>query len=307
VDEQRYREAERALWASVDVEPTERWCQLGRLGTTVRLQEMGSGPPVLFIHGASNAGTSWAALASRLDGFHCILLDRPGCGLSPPRRERLSDMATLGTFAEELAVDVLDALELPAVHVVATSFGGYFGLRAAAAHPERITKLVELGWTFGAAIESTPLVMRVAMQPFLGRLLTKVTPSERMVRSLLKQVGLRQAVETGRFGDVEIAWYLSLLRDTTTMRNEIDSTPRVVTMRGFNDETLLPASVLARVRSPVLFLWGGQDPMGGAEVARAFVEQLPDAELELLPGAGHAPWIDEPEHVADRVDRFLRA
>ena len=88
---------------------------------------------------------------------------------------------------------------------------------------------------------STPLVMRVAMLPVLGRLATKIPPNERMARSMLKQIGLRHALESGRFGAVEMSWFLGLLRDTDTMRNEIDATPRVVTMRGFNDETLLPA------------------------------------------------------------------
>ena len=42
------------------------------------------------------------------------------------------------------------------------------------------------------------------------------------------------------------------------------------------------------------------------EIARQFVTNFPDAELELLPRAGHAPWIDAPDHVADRVGSFLR-
>ncbi len=307
MDEDRYRHAERSLWASVGAQPTESWLELRRTGARVRVLEVGDGPPVLFVHGASNAGTSWASLAARLHDFRCILIDRPGCGLSPRLPENLPDRPALAAFADSLVVDVLDALDLAKSHVVGTSFGGYFALRAAAAHPDRITSLIELGWTFGAPIESTPLVMRVAMQPSLGRLMTRMKPNERIVRSLLKQIGLRRAVETGRFGDVEIAWFLSLLRDTDTMRNEIDTSPRVVTMRGFNAETILPASLLAQVIMPAFFLWGGEDPMGGPTVARQIVRQLPNAELELMPEAGHAPWIDDPDYVASRISGFLRA
>lgn len=46
--------------------------------------------------------------------------------------------------------------------------------------------------------------------------------------------------------------------------------------------------------------------MGGPEIAREFAAKLPDAELELLPRAGHAPWIDAPDYVADRIGTFLR-
>ena len=192
MDADRYRRAERSMWAAVDAAPTEVWLHLDRTGATVRLQELGDGPPVVFVHGASNAGTSWASLATRLDGFRCLLVDRPGCGLSPPLAEHLTDMAELESFADALVVDVLDGLGLGAGCVVGTSFGGYFAMRAAAAHPERITRLVELGWPFGAPVDSTPWMIRVAMQPQLGRLMTRIRPNERIVRSMLRRIGLRR-------------------------------------------------------------------------------------------------------------------
>ena len=61
------------------------------------------------------------------------------------------------------------------------------------------------------------------------------------------------------------------------------------------------------MHTPVCFLWGEEDPFGGAEIARRFVEHLPNAELELLPGAGHAVWIDDPDRAAATVRRFLGA
>jgi pimeloyl-ACP methyl ester carboxylesterase len=305
MDEARYRQAEQALWDSVGAQAAERRLDLERTGATVRIQEVGAGRPLVFVHGASNAGTSWAPLAARLDGVRAILLDRPGCGLSPPLSRGNSDLAQLTEFADDLVVDVLDALDLEQADVVGTSFGGYFTLRAAAAHADRIRRLVELSWSFGAPVDHTPMVMRVATLPRLGRLATRIRPNERMARSMLKQIGLRHAVESGRFGEVELAWFLSLLRDTDTMRNEIDAMPRILTMRGFNEATLHSPALLARVTSPAYFLWGEDDPMGGAPVARRFVDQLPDAELELMSDAGHAPWMDDPDHVARRVGAFL--
>ena len=75
--EARYREAERRLWGSLGVSVKEQRVRLGHVGATVRVQELGSGPPVLFVHGGSTCGTSWADLVARLDGFRCLLLDRP--------------------------------------------------------------------------------------------------------------------------------------------------------------------------------------------------------------------------------------
>ena len=57
----------------------------------------------------------------------------------------------------------------------------------------------------------------------------------------------------------------------------------------------LPASLLARVRCPVLFAWGEDDPLGGADVARSFVPLVAGAELELWADTGHAPWMEHPE------------
>lgn len=302
----RYREAERRLWDSVGLQPTERQLSLATTGTTVRVQEVGDGPPVVFVHGATTSGASWATLVAELDGFRCVLLDRPGCGLSEPVPRPFTEVGALEAFADELLVDVLDALHLPSADVVATSFGGYLALRAAGTHPERFERLVELGWAFGAPIARTPLPMRLAAVRGIGRLLASVPPTRSAVRAMLRQVGLRQALAAGRVSDEVIDCYLSLLRDTATMRNEIDAGPRLIRpIAGMDVRLLLSPEVLARVTAPTLFLWGDEDVFGGAETARAFVKQIVQAELRILPGAGHAPWLDDGPGVAAATAGFL--
>ena len=306
MNESRYRAAEQALWASVGVTPTERRLRLDRTGATVRVQEVGEGPTVVFVHGASNAGSSWASLAARLPDLHCVLLDRPGCGLSEPIAARLDDVARLQTFADGLVVDVLDAISADTGMVVATSFGGYVALRTAAAHPDRVTRTLELGWTIGAPIARTPLSMRMSTVPGLSQLMLSIPPTPGMVKAILKGVGLRGAIESGRFGPVEIAWFQSVLRDTDTMRNELRSLPPILTpIKGINESILFPDRVLSSITTPVHFLWGDDDPMGGGETARAFAARIPGAELEVMPNAGHAPWIDDPDHAATVARQFL--
>ena len=306
MNESRYRRAEQALWASVGVAPTERSVRLDGTGTSVRVQEVGGGPTVVFVHGASNAGTSWASLVARMDGFHCVLLDRPGCGLSEPITGRLADVGRLATFADGLVVDVLDAMGIDTAMVVATSFGGYVGLRTAAAHPDRISRTVMIGWTIGAPIAKTPISMRLSTVPGLGQLMLSIPPTAGMVKAMLKGVGLKGAIESGRFGPVEIEWFRSLLRDTDTMRNELRALPPILRpIRGINETILFSDALLASITTPVHFLWGEDDPMGGDAIARAFVTRIRGATLELVPNAGHAPWIDDPDHVAAATKRFL--
>lgn len=144
MDEARYRAAERALWTHWGVQPRERWVPRGTGSGRVRVLEVGQGPPLAFLHGVAVAGSSWADLASRLLDHRCLVIDRPGCGLSDPLA-RPPGLEGLPALADSLLVEVLDGLEVERAHVVANSMGGYFALRAAAAHPDRVARQGEAG------------------------------------------------------------------------------------------------------------------------------------------------------------------
>lgn len=303
MEEARFLAAERRVWDRFGLTPTDRRCRLPRLGVTVRIQEVGVGPPVLFLHGGSNSGTSWASIAPHLTGFRAIFLDRPGCGLSDAVANRL-DAAGLREVADTLVVDVLDALELERSHLVATSLGGLTALRSAAVHPERIDRMVLFGWPVGAPVGRLPLFMRLASAPVLASVAASVKPRERVVRAMLRRIGLGRAMDQGKFTEVEVDCYLALLRHTDTFRNEVH-TGRYLSTRGLREGLLIPDDVLAAVRSPTRLLWGEDDIFGGPEVARRFASRLPNAELELLSDAGHVVWVDWPEYSAEVTRRFL--
>lgn len=299
----RYREVEQRLWESVGLEPTERQVRLERLDTWVRVIDVGEGPTVLFIHGGSASGANWAPLVARLDGFRCLLLDRPGCGLSAPLDADLSDLARFGDVADVLVADVLDGLDLATAHVVATSLGGHYALRGAAAHPERFARMVEFGYVPGAPLDKLPVSMRIATVPGMQRLVRSLPPTRGAVRAILRQLGMGDALSDGRITPEMLDWFHALLRDTPTMRN--DDVPRELLRKLGKGAAALPASVLSAVRCPLLFAWGEDDPIGGADVARSFVPLIPGAELELWADTGHAPWVEYPERSAALVAGFL--
>lgn len=304
VNEERYREAEERLWASLGADPDERRLHLERNDVTVRVQELGAGPPVLFVHGANVSGSSWASLAARLDGFRRILLDRPGTGASEPLREPL-DAERLPRYAETLIVDVLDALELDTAHLVATSLGGYVGLRTAAAHPDRVDRMVQFSWPVGAPIERVPGSMRMMALPGLGRLMAAIPPSERAVRSIFRSIGHAESLEAGRITQRDVDWYLALLRHTDTMRNEVAAGRALLSVRGLDPRVALSHELLGSIRTPTRFLWGTNDPFGGEATARGLVERIPEAELEFVEGGGHAPWLDALDRCAEATGSFL--
>lgn len=307
VDElDRFRSIEEQLWARAGVAVTERRLRL-RTGDVVRVQESGDGPALLLVHGASVAGTSWIQLMAALPDFRCIALDRPGCGLSDPLAAgRLHDVAEIETYADDLLADVLDALELPSAFVGATSYGGYFALRGMANHPGRVDRFVEYGWPIGAPPDRAALPLRLAALPGLRSLMAHVPMTKRLLRSTLSQMGLKRALRSGAFDDDMLEWTLALMRDTDTLKNEMQSSPAIVTpIAGINKRILLSDGLLARVAAPSLFLWGDEDTNGGEAVARAFVPRLRRGELEIVRQAGHAPWIDQLGLCAERTRAFL--
>ena len=305
-DLDRYRQAESRLWRKLGVTPVDRRVKLSS-GGEVRVQEVGDGTPTVFIHGGSIAGTSWCQLAASLDGVRSILVDRPGCGLSDeivggPVR----DLASVEAYADRLLPDLLDGLELDQAVVGATSYGGLFAFRGAAAAPERVTRLIEYSWLVGAPSESAPFSARMAAIPGMRALMTRMPMTRRMVRGALRQFGLGKAIDSGAFDDDMLDWAFALLRHTDTLANDTRSSPRLFTpIKGQNSDILLTDDLLSRLTMPVLFLWGEEDPNGGAAVARAFAPRLPNAELVIVPGAEHAPWIDDPETCVSRTQAFL--
>jgi 2-hydroxy-6-oxonona-2,4-dienedioate hydrolase len=305
-DIQSYVEAERRLWEHVGAAPAERFVTLAS-GGRVRVQEVGDGPPFVLLHGGSICGTSWATLAAALDDVRCILVDRPGCGLSEPIvGGPLRDLRAVEQYADQLLGDLLDALELEEAAVGATSYGGLFAFRGAAARPDRVTKLVEYSWLMGAPSEGAPLTARISAVPGLQAAMIRTPMTRGMVKRALRQFGLGRAIDSGAMDDVMLDWAYALLRHTDTLANDLRSSPKVFSpIRGQNVDLHLGDDILSRLTMPVLFLWGEDDPNGGADVARAFAPRLPNAELVIVPGAEHAPWLDDLDTCVSRSRAFL--
>jgi len=121
---ERYRRAERALFAAAGIDAREHRIPLPRLGVTARVHDIGEGTPTVFPPGGPNAAATWAYLAGACDGLRCLLVDRPGTGLSKPPPV-IPNAASLPGYVEQLTVDILDGLELDRANLVGSSFGCY--------------------------------------------------------------------------------------------------------------------------------------------------------------------------------------
>jgi pimeloyl-ACP methyl ester carboxylesterase len=89
------------------------------------------------------------------------------------------------------------------------------------------------------------------------------------------------------------------------MRNERAMIRTIAGPRGFRAGLVFENDELAKIEQPTLYVYGTADPVGTVDVWTRVVDLLPKGELRLLGGFGHAPWLDDPGQVADRVSRFL--
>ena len=285
-DREIYDEAEASyLTAEGLASASARIVELKRLESIVRVVEAGDGPPVLFIPGVMTTGVVFARLAAQMPDYRCIMVDRPGVGLSPPLPTPPTTLADHERLGDHLLVDILDGLEIEHAHVVCTSMGGWSAFRSVAAHPHRFNKMVALSFQIGAGVEKLPWSMRIPQIKFLTPQRLKASP--KLVRGMLKSAGMKKAIEQGYFTDEMLSYQSIVLRHTDTFGNESLHSPA--------PDLEHPADVLANVTIPVHLFWGTDDLFGGETKAREFAAKLPNATLQLVEGAGHAPWFDEPE------------
>jgi 2-hydroxy-6-oxonona-2,4-dienedioate hydrolase len=299
MNEALYRHAEKILWSRVGCSPSERRVRLRRIGTEVRLQEVGEGEPVLFIHGGPNSGSTWAPLVARMGGFRCLLVDRPGTGLSPAHAVTAENLPEIGAA---FLADVLDGMGIERAHVVASSFGGHIALRSAAATRERFLAMVQMSCPALAPGERPPPFQHLFRFRAVRRVLNALPPNPRANRMIMRQLGHGASLTAGRIPESFFDWYLELQRHTATNRNDGEM---IASVLGARPRLTLGVNLLAAARVPTLFLWGEDDTFGGLDVARRLVEAMPDARLEVMPGAGHLPWLDDADHAARVASRFL--
>ena len=299
-----YAEAERALWHHHGLAPADHRVELPTVGTRVRVQEVGSGEPVLLLHGSPTAGTTFAPLVAALDRFRCLVPDIPPGGLSGPFPVT---PATLGLLLDHLVSDLLDALGVARAHLVGSSSGSAFALRAGHRAPDRIGRVVHLGAPGLVARVPPRANEKILLVPGMARLLARLTPGRRAQRAMLTSIGHGETIAAGRIPDAYWDWNDALYRRTDTFRAQVGM---LTALRGrglsYREDVVVGDDTLA-AQGRTLVVWGSEDALATPAEAAAFAAAMPDARLELLRRAGHLPWLDPPPGVADSIARVLEA
>lgn len=266
---------------------------------TIRYREVGSGPPIVFVHPVLSNGELWRDLVPLLaDRFRCITPDLPLGGHAIPLAEG-TDLTPPGLAATIVAF--LDALGLDEATLVGSDTGGALCQLVVAAHPGRVTRLVLLPCD---AYENFPPTFFRFLPPMV-----KVPGTLRVMASALRIPALaRLPIAFGLLTKKGLDRDLleSMLRPMRT-DPQIRRQAKAVLL-GLAPHHLLDA--VPRLRAydrPVLVIWAPEDRVFPMADAERLVVDFPNARLELIDDAYTFVQIDQPERTAALIGAFVSA
>jgi pimeloyl-ACP methyl ester carboxylesterase len=259
-------------------------------GVRLHLRDTGprGAPALILLHGFGSSLHAWEDWARLLGpGFRVIRFDIPGFGLTGP--DPTGDYTDARSLA--LIAGLMDRLGLTRAHLLGSSMGGRIAWRFAAAHPDRVEKLVLMapdgfaspGRSYGGAARVPPLL----------RLLPWVLPQSLLRSSLAAAYGDPATLTRPLFER-----YRDMLLAPGVRRAILDRTGQQVLEQ--------PEPILARIRAPTLLLWGERDRLVPVTNAADYQRALPDSRLVVLPGLGHVPMEEAPAAALAPLRDFLR-
>ena len=171
--------------------------------------------------------------------------------------------------------------------------------------PSRVGKIGILGASPVLAEMPRPGFFRILASP-IGALITRLPQNQDRARSMLRQDGHGPSLDAGRIPDVFFDWHVALVRNTTTLGNERAMIRDAVVRGGaWRPGVTFEPAELAAIQQPLLYVIGSADPEGTVDYAKQVVAALPNAELNVLPNAGHMLWLDDAVHVGNAIRTFL--
>jgi pimeloyl-ACP methyl ester carboxylesterase len=258
-------------------------------GTDVYYERRGAGEPMLLIQGLGGNSLHWgeAFLAGLEQEFELVLYDHRGAG----RSGALEAECTIAGLAED-AVTLLDALGIESAHVVGISMGGMVAQELVLNHPERVRTLV-LGCSFPGGAEA-----RMTEQEVVGQIAEAVLSgdAERATR-----VGYEIMIAP------EFAADPANFETYSTVASQYPAP--VTTLMGQLSAIIAhdTSERLATIAAPTLVIHGTADRLLDCANGELLARLIPGAHLELLEGAGHMFFWEQPQRSAQLVRDHVAA
>lgn len=239
-------------------------------------------PTVVFVHGAANDHSVWA-LQSRYFAYHgwnALAMDLPGHGKSAGK-----PLASVLDAAAWI-VKVLDVTGAGNSALVGHSMGSLVAMEAAAAHPQRISKIALIG-------TAVPM-------PVSESLLAASKANDHLAYEMINVFAHSASAQIGG-NRVPGIWMMG-----STMRLMERSAPGALhadfsACNGYGSGL----EAARKVKCPALLLMGKRDLMTPVKAAVALMDAMPAAKTVLLDGAGHSLMAERPDEVLDELIKFL--
>ncbi|GAC1701098.1 MAG: alpha/beta hydrolase [Candidatus Limnocylindrales bacterium] len=244
-------------------------------GATLYYEVAGTGPALVFAHGASGNHLSWWQQVPHFqDRYTCVPYahrgSQPSTGSADPR------------FLVDDLAQLVDHLGLLNIGLVGQSLGAWTGLGYALAYPERVRALV---------MSSAAGLLRLG-PAFMERMRPGVSdPRPPAPSGVHPAAGARMAREQPalHYLYTEIA----RLSDRASSVDQLRATEPV------------PIATVAALSMPVLCLLGDEDPFISSTAPTLLRETFPGWDVVGVPRAGHSVHFERPAQVNAAIDTFL--
>jgi pimeloyl-ACP methyl ester carboxylesterase len=253
-------------------------------GLDVAYRRAGSGPPIVFVHGAVEDSRTWTPQFEALqDEFTLVAWDEPGVGQS---QDLPSEGFTLADYAACLA-GVVDSVGLGPSHIVGLSWGSTVALELFRRHPEVVATLILTGAYAGwkGSLPADEVAARIAG----------------VHRMLDSPPGDFDPALPGLFAGEPPASVVPLLG---TMAGEVrrHSMRTALSIMAATDLNF----VLPTISVPTLLIWGEFDVRSPLRIAHDFEQAIPNVTLVVIPECGHVTNLDRPDEFNRVVREFCR-
>ena len=252
-------------------------------GIEIAYDEVGAGPPLLFIHGWPHNRTLWAAQLSGLPTHaRCIAPDLRGFGASSVRAP-----FTIDQYADDLAA-LLGVLAIDRAIVCGLSMGGYVALSMLRRHPSRLRALI-LTSTRATADAAEAREKRTKLIGFVR---------EHGVEALAGKQLKAMVGETTFNARPDVCEALRLLMAGAPADGVVGALEAMAARADSTD-------LLAAITVPTLVVSGNEDTFTLPAELRALADSIPNARLEVIQGAGHVCCYERPAAYNHVVSEFL--
>lgn len=266
-------------------------------GDRIAYRDEGAGDEVLLlIHGMAGSSETWRSVIPRLaKRYRVIAPDLLGHGQSAKPRSDYS----LGAFAVGLR-DFLDELGVTGATVVGQSLGGGVAMQFAYQHREYCRRLILI--SSGGLGQDVGWTLRLLSAPGAEFLLPVVAPPPVVrVGNAVRGWFSSHSIQSPRGAEMWSAY--ASLSDSQTRQAFLRTLRSVVDYRGQAVSALNRLYLTSDL--PTLVIWGDDDRIIPVEHGRALAELRPACRLEVLPGVGHFPHVEQPDAVIDLIDEFV--